>query len=131
MSLPVAFAVLPAANFNITTDQPMAVNFPQGYTRAIIRSVVVGNASVSLTTAAGGVYTNPSKTGPIVDAGQAYSALTVATKWIDCTLDSSITSGGSMYVNTGPIPRVIYLSLTTPQGSAATATVSVFADFIP
>lgn len=103
------------ANFNATTDQAIAINS----NRYIIERIMVCAPSISLTTAAGGFYPAASKGGTaIVAAGQAYSALTGATKWLDCTL--SATPGTDLYTAT-----TLYLSLTTAQGAAATADVYV------
>ncbi len=109
---------LKGANFNITTDQTIEIDT----TRYIIRRIVVTSATVSLTTAAGGIYTATSKGGTaIVAAAQVYSALTGSGKILDLTL-ASLTdrlTGGA-----------IYLSLTTAQGSTATADVIVYGDRI-
>lgn len=104
---------LSAANFNSTADQ--AITIQTGVTRYIIRRIIVDNASISLTTAAGGFYTNAAKAGTIiVAAAQVYSALTASTKFKDLTLEAVI--GTDVLTAT-----TIYLSLTTGQGAAATA----------
>lgn len=103
------------ANFNSTADQPIALNISGFYT---INKIIVSGASVSLTTAAGGIYQNPSKTDAIVAAGQVYTALTTPAKATTLTITAL-----------GPIPATestIYLSLTTPQGAPATADIYVF-----
>ncbi len=88
----------------------------------MIRRIVVNNASISLTTAAGGVYDTASKGGNAIVANtQVYSALTASTKWVDLTI---ATIGTTDIVTTG----VLYLSLTTAQGAAATADVLVIGD---
>ena len=101
----VLLGAIKSANFNDTSDQ----SIPIPYGRYIIRQIVVDNASISLTTAAGGLYTAVSKGGTtVVAAGQAYSALTAATKFIDLTLASGVTTD----VTTA---ATIYLSLTTDR----------------
>ena len=67
------------ANMNVTTDNVIALtSLPVGV-GCQVRRITVRNASISLTTAAGGVYTAASKGGvALVAAGQAYSALTAA-----------------------------------------------------
>ena len=102
---------LTGANMNVTTDQEferLGVFGPY-----IITALRCLNASVSLTTAAGGIYSAASKGGDtLVAAGQAYSTLTGSTLGLDLTL-AAVARG----VRTGaPI-----LSLTTAQGGAATA----------
>lgn len=111
---------LTAANFNSTADQ--AITIQTGVTRYIIRRIIVDNASINLTTAAGGFYTNAAKAGTvIVAAAQVYSALTASTKFKDLTLEAVIATD----VLTA---TTIYLSLTTGQGAAVTANVWVFGE---
>ena len=113
MSRYMVLGKLLGANFNVTTDQAI----PMLYGHAVVADIIVTNASTSLTTAAGGFYTAASKGGTaIVAAGQAYSALTGAGVALKCTIAVAqrVTSAGQ-----------IFLSLTTGQGSAATADVYV------
>ncbi len=113
---------LVGANMNVTTDQAITVVDVADYPGAayIVEFIVVTNASISLTTAAGGFYTAASKGGSaIVAAGQVYSALTAATKFIKATLAGTALTDRL----TG---ATLYLSLTTGQGAAATADVYVF-----
>ncbi len=104
---------LVGANMNITTDQPFLPVGGAPFADYLITRIRVVNASTSLTTAAGGVYTAASKGGnAIVAAGQAYSGLTGSTLGIDLT----VAAVGAGQQSATPI-----LSLTTPQGGAATA----------
>jgi len=114
-----------AADFNSTSDQIITIfSNPSKY---IVRRIVVTNASTSLTTAAGGVYTAASKGGTaIVAAAQAYTSLTASTLFLDLTL--SATGNASTTVKSS-IPN-LYLSLTTAQGAAATADVYVYGDIL-
>lgn len=111
------------ANMNVTTDQQIPIICPARH--FIIQSIWVSTASISLTTAAGGVYTAASKGGTaIVAAGQAYSGLTAA----------AVNAAGSalaLTLATGATTGLfdlssIYFSLTTAQGAAATANIRVF-----
>jgi len=108
------------ANMNVTTDQKITIKGnPAKY---IVRGIVVTNASISLTTAAGGVYNAASKGGTALVANtQVYSALTAATKFVDLTMAAvaDIQTAAN-----------VYLSLTTAQGAAATADVYVYGDII-
>lgn len=119
-------ARLIGADMNVTTDQtiPWLLGGPNTTSfRYVLDRVLVNNVSTSLTTAAGGIYTAASKAGVIaVAAAQAYSALTGATLGLDLT----IAAAGKAILTAGPI-----LSLTTPQGGAATADVYVFGRFLP
>ena len=114
-----------AANFNSTADQQITIfSNPSKY---IIRRIVVTNASVSLSTAAGGIYTAVSKGGTaVVAAAQAYSTLTGSTLFLDLTLN---TSGNANITVKSSIPN-LYLSLTTAQGAAATGDVFVYGDIL-
>lgn len=114
-----------AADFNSTSDQIITIfSNPSKY---IVRRIVVTNASTSLTTAAGGIYTAASKGGTaIVAAAQAYTSLTASTLFLDLTL--SATGNASTTVKSS-IPN-LYLSLTTAQGAAATADVYVYGDIL-
>lgn len=115
----IVLGVLTSANFNSTADQSITMPASANY---IIRRVVVTNASTSLTTAAGGVYTAASKGGTVlVPAIQGYTFLTGSTR----TIDTALASGSSDFKRT---EGTIYLSLTTPQGGAATADVYVIGD---
>lgn len=106
------------ANMNVTTDQPIVI----GSTRYAIRRIVAENASVNLDTAAGGIYTATSKGGTaLVAAGQAYSALTAAGKFLDLTLEAVV--GTDVRTET-----TLYLSLTAAQGAAATLNLWIFGE---
>jgi len=108
-------------NFNITTDQLLTPTF-NGKFR--VKRFVVTNASISLTTAAGGIYTAASKGGtPQVAAGQAYSSLTAALKALELTLNDPLT------VLAAATP--LYFALTTPQGAAATGDLYAYGDVYP
>lgn len=103
------------ANFNVSTDQALDKSWDFG--DYMITEIRVNNASVSLTTAAGGFYTGAGKTGVVAVANnQAYTALTGATLGMSAT----IAAAGKAVLTDDLI-----LALTTPQGSAATADVYV------
>lgn len=107
-------------NMNSTADQAIAM--PGGL--YIIRRIVIANPSLSLTLAAGGIYTAASKAGTaIVSAAQLYSALTGATKFLDLTL-AAILGTDTRTENT------LYFALTTAQGAAATADIRIFGEQI-
>jgi hypothetical protein len=113
------------ANFNVTTDQQITIfDAPAKF---ILRRIVVTNASTSLTTAAGGVYTAVSKGGTaVVAAGQVFSSLTSSTLFLDLTLNTT----GNANITVKSNIYNLYLSLTTAQGAAATADVYVFGDIL-
>lgn len=109
------------ANMNVTTDNIVPLTDQAGL--FIFDRIIVTNPSISLTTAAGGVYTAASKGGTaLVAAGQVYTALTAAAKFAALTLaNSALTDVFDSSVQTS-----IYLNLTTAQGAAATADVYVY-----
>jgi len=110
-----------SANFNITTDQAIPITAQADL--FTIQYIVVRNASISLTTAAGGIYTAASKGGSaVVAAGQVYSALTGPTLFKDLTLAGTALTT----VFDAATQSSLYLSLTTGQGAAATADVYVY-----
>jgi len=104
------------ANMNTTADQAFAkMHNYSAYTLQFIRVV---NASISLTTAAGGVYTGAAKSGIIlVAASQTFTALTTSVKGQAMTLTTNDATGR---LTADPI-----LSLTTAQGAAATCDIYV------
>ncbi len=118
------------ANMNTTADQAIPMSVPSA--TYMIDSIAVSNPSVSLTTAAGGLYTAASKGGVAVVANtQAYSTLT--TNAANTTGNSfllTLATAGSTTDFQGPTQasavNTLYLSLTTAQGAAATADVRVY-----
>lgn len=114
-----------AANMNVTTDQQITMF--SNPSKFVLRRIVVTNASTSLSTAAGGIYTAVSKGGTaVVAASQAYSTLTTSALFLDLTLNTA--SSANITVKSS-VPN-LYLSLTTAQGSAATADVYVYGDIL-
>jgi hypothetical protein len=111
---------LASANFNSTADQSITITNPaaNGY---LIDFILITNASVSLTTAAGGIYTGASKTGAVVlAAATTYSTITATT--VNTAANASAVAGTRIWLNAA----TLFLSLTTPQGGAATADVYLF-----
>jgi hypothetical protein len=110
---------------NSTADQKITIfSNPAKY---IVRRIVVTNASISLSTAAGGIYTAASKGGSaVVAASQAYSTLTSSALFLDLTLNTS----SSINITVKSSVPNLYLSLTTAQGAAATADVYVYGDIL-
>lgn len=118
------------ANMNVTTDQliPIQVTDDQdlahaGYGDFLIEHIIVRNASISLTTAVGGIYTAASKAGTqLVANSQVYSALTAPELFVKLTkANTALTT-----VFNGTTQPNLYFSLTTPQGAAATADIYVY-----
>ncbi len=101
------------ADMNSTADQ--AFTKVGTWSTMIPMRAILFNASASLTTAAGGVYSATSKGGAaIIAAASTYANASTA------------TSSGQALAFAGAYGSIhtfsaLYLSLTTPQGSAATA----------
>jgi hypothetical protein len=115
-------AQLLGANFNTTDDQ--AIPIVSTITRFCLTRLIVTNPSLSLTTAVGGFYPQPSKGGTAIVANtQVYSTLTAASKLLNPTL----TSYGSTTVFDSTILTAfsLYFALTTPQGVAATGDIYI------
>jgi hypothetical protein len=103
---------LKTANMNSTSDQFFASD--GNVTKYIVTFIYCTNASISLTTAAGGLWTAASQGGNnLVGAGQAYSQLTTSTGLLALTLATGATQNLQV---AQPI-----LHLATPQGATATA----------
>lgn len=116
-------AKLVGANMNVTTDQAMVMF---GAVKYIIRRIIATNASTNLSggAAAGGIYTEVSKTGiNVVGSGQLYTGLTTSGKFIDLTLAAGVTADVS-------IATTLFFSLSVANGSAATADIYVFGEVL-
>lgn len=108
------------ANFNDIGDQPILL--PAEITAFQLTAILITNASVSLTTAAGGFYPQTGKSGtPIVASVQAYSSLTASSKLLVATLAGAVAT--TRYSRANLPDWAIYLSLTVAQGVAAGADV--------
>jgi hypothetical protein len=122
-------AKLIGANMNSTDDQLLTIQLADDAATAvdegdyIIDGIYARNASVSLTTAVGGIYTAAAKGGTqLVANSQVYSALTAASKYVALTRANTALTD-VFNVTTQPS---LYFSLTTPQGAAATADLYVY-----
>lgn len=114
-------AKLVGVNLNSTADQAMVMF---GAVKYIIRRIIATNVStdISLGLAAGGIYTGAGKTGTtVVGVSQVYTGLTGSTKFVDLTLAAAVTTD----VVTA---TTLFFSLTTANGSAATADIYVFGE---
>jgi len=84
--------------------------------RYSVSNVIVTNASVSLTTATGGLFTAPNGGGTAIVADAALSACTSAGVVSQRTVASTAAQTG----------QNLYFAVGTPQGAAATADVFVY-----
>lgn len=124
--------ILKNANMNTTADQPIPIQLPNpaagGNGKYTVLNVLCANPSISLTTAAGGIYTKPNKGGvQVVSSAQIFSALTQALAGVAGSL-LQLTMNLPTAFFTDPI---LYLALTTAQGAAATADFYVTVQTLP
>ena len=109
---------LAGADFNTTSDQPITLSWAP----CVIRRIMVRNSSAGLTTALGGLYTGASKSGTVlVAATQAYTNLSVGSKYMDLTL------AGIVATDTVASPNVFF-ALTLAQGVPATADIYIYGE---
>ena len=107
-------AVVTGVNVNATGDQAvLQIINSSNYS---VSNVVFTNGSISLTTAAAGLFTAPSAGGTGVVANAALSALTGPTVVSQRTVASTATQSG----------QNLYLNVGTAQGAAATMDVYVY-----
>lgn len=100
-------------DFNVTTDQ--ALTKVGAFNSFIPVRAVVFNASIALSTAVGGIYSAPAKGGAAIVANtQPYANAGTQTSGGQALSFAALY--GSICTFTD-----LYLSLTTPQGAAATA----------
>lgn len=100
-------------NVNATGDTVLPVINTNSYG---LSNVIFTNASVSLTTAAAGLFTAPSAGGTGIVANAALSAMTASTVVSQRTVASTaLQTGQNLYLNVG-----------TAQGAAATMDVYVY-----
>jgi hypothetical protein len=106
-------AYFQGVNVNATGDTVLPIINSTTYS---VSNVVMTNASVSLTTAAAGVFTAPAAGGTAIVSNAALTALTSSTVVSQRTVASTAAqSGQNLYVNVG-----------TAQGAAATVDVYVY-----
>jgi hypothetical protein len=107
-------AVATGVNVNATGDQAvLRIINAQNYS---VSNVVFTNASISLSSAAAGLFTAPSAGGTGIVANAALSALTGPTIVSQRTVASTAT----------PTSQILYLNVGTAQGAAATMDVYVY-----
>ncbi len=112
---------LVGADMNSTADQAISIASPTAKFR--INHIFAANASLSLTTAVGGIYSEAGKAGTeVIGASQAWSALTAAS----VNSSGSGQAFGTHTADTVYDKSEIYLSLSTPQGAPATADLYVY-----
>ncbi len=121
-------ALLRGANCNISGDQPLKFVDNIGDSNYLIDYVVLGNASISLTTAKAGVWSGPGATGIPYANNLALAGLNTPSLYIvppGLTLTNNTI--GETVLGSGPI----YFNISTPQGTASFCDVYVFGRLMP
>jgi hypothetical protein len=103
-------------NANVVGDTPMDIINSSAWTAA---TVVLSNASISLTTAAAGIFTAPAAGGTAIRANAALAALTGPT----VTNAAAAAAAALALKATG---QTIYVNVATAQGAPATFDVYVY-----
>lgn len=106
-------AVARGVNVNATGDTVLPIIASAKYS---VSNVVLTNASISLTTAAAGVFTLPAAAGTAIVANAALTALTGPTIVSQSTVASTVAQTG----------QNLYLNVATAQGAAATMDIFVY-----
>ena len=106
-------AVYQGVNANTTTDAVLPIINSTAYS---VKFVIFTNASISLTTAAAGVFTAPAAGGTAIVANAALSALTGPT----------VVSERTVATTAVQTAQNLYVDLGTVQGAAATFDVYVY-----
>jgi hypothetical protein len=92
-------AVFQGVNLNVLGDTVLPIINSTNYS---VKNVVLTNASVSLTTAAAGVFTAPATGGTAIVANAALSACTGSTVVSERTVASTaVQTGQNLYFNVG------------------------------
>lgn len=113
-----------AVNFNsANTDNAITITLPTGFTRYRMNSLIISGASASLTTATFGLFTAAAAGGTAIVASG--TAITVNTASESTNNNSQLANGA----NAGTMSfteTTLYFRVQTAQGSAATASVTLF-----
>lgn len=116
-------------NFNSgSTDNPIPINLPIGYTRYRIHQILLSGATASLSTATCGVFTATGGGGTaVVTTGTAITVTQTAGDTNANMQSFSIVDQNTMFL----IDPVLYYRVQNPQGSPALGNVSCFYQPLP
>jgi voltage-gated potassium channel Kch len=106
-------AVMKAVNVNATGDTALPIISATNYS---VSNVVMSGATISLTTAAAGLFTAPGAGGTAIVANAALSGLTGPT----------IVSQRTVASTTNRTEQTLYFNVATAQGAAATADLYIY-----
>lgn len=126
-----AFPMTIAAGVNFNsgnTDTAITVPLPPAFTRYLVSSCRISGASASLTTATCGLFTAAAGAGTaIVASGTAITVSTASENTNNNAQSLTVANGGTQSY-TQP---TLYFRVQTPQGSAATANVTLTIAALP
>lgn len=113
-----------SVNFNsANTDNAIAITLPSGFTRYKVDQAVISGASGTLTTATCGLFTATAAGGTaIVTSATAITVATASEGTNNNTQSLTVNNAGTQSYTTTPLQ----FRVQTPQGVAATATVTIF-----
>jgi hypothetical protein len=114
-------------NLNSIADTVIPITLPSGFTRFKVSALHISNASISLTTAQIALYSAASAGGFNIVAPTVTGITSTAT-------DTNLNSFAATIIDTGTITfndANIYFRVTTAQGAAATADVTLIITPLP
>lgn len=116
-------------NFNSgSTDNPIPINLPIGFTRYYVNLILISGATAALNSTTIGVFTQQNASGlQVVSTG---TAVTISQALIDTNNNMqslSIVNQSTLALS----DTVLYFRIQTPQGSAALGNVSIFYQPLP
>ena len=113
-----------AVDFNsANTDTPINIVLPAGFTKYLLYTVAINNASQTLTTATAGVFSAAAAGGTaVVTGGSAITVNTAAANTAGNNQYMTFTAAGVSMLNFA----TLYFRVANAQGAPATADVEVF-----
>ena len=112
-------------NFNTVDDTAIPISLPPGCTRYLVHSVTISAASASLTTASIGVFTQRNAGGLAIVTGTAVTVSNATDATVNNTQTLTPNNAGTESYLLGAVQTALYTRIIMPEGSAATANVSV------
>ncbi len=111
-------------NFNSVADTQISPILPPGYTRYLVANIRINAASEKLTTSQVALYTGAAATGTTLFGA---TAVTVSTASEGTNNNSMIITPSTSNTQSYTLANypILYFRVTTPQGSAATASVTL------
>lgn len=103
------------------TDTPLPIVLPPGYSRYLVTGVRISGASASLTTASFSLYTAPAAGGTAI-LSTTTSTVNTASEGTNNNAQNAVPSTANSQSYNG---NTLYFRVITPQGSAATANITL------